>query len=316
MNSLKKISTGIWLTTGLIAALAGLLTTVWSCGGKSEPAADPGWRDKVVQHRQEKDRKFKTSATSPMAGVKRLTVTAGKKVYVAERNGEVTLTDSLEEGAKFFLSGEAGKWTWESLAPDITCRAGDRNVTGGSTLPGQAEIKVGRLTLAAYPGDENLTLIVFDPQRSDVTHFKGLVYFPPDPGLAVTARFKKLNDLTPVKMLTSQNQQKTFYRYGKIEFSLEGRDLQLTAFTFSQQPQSGSNILFIPFKDRSNGQETYGAGRFLEIPEPAEKDFRLDFNYCYNPLCNYSPAYNCPFPPGENFLPVAIMAGEKTYPHH
>jgi uncharacterized protein (DUF1684 family) len=132
----------------------------------------------------------------------------------------------------------------------------------------------------------------------------------------VDASFEKLSQLTPVTMLTSQNLEKTFYRYGRIKFRLEGRELQLTAFTFSPKPAVDVGPLFIPFNDRTNGKETYGAGRFLEIPEPKGETFQLDFNYCYNPLCNYSPAYNCPIPPIENNLPASIRAGEKTYPHH
>ncbi|HNR37719.1 MAG TPA: DUF1684 domain-containing protein, partial [Acidobacteriota bacterium] len=63
------------------------------------------------------------------------------------------------------------------------------------------------------------------------------------------------------------------------------------------------------------GAETYPAGRFLDLDEPAGETVVLDFNRAYNPLCNYSPAYNCPIPPAENRLPVAIRAGELTYPH-
>jgi uncharacterized protein (DUF1684 family) len=76
-----------------------------------------------------------------------------------------------------------------------------------------------------------------------------------------------------------------------------------------------TDYLFIPFKDMTNGRETYEVGRFLDVPDPGQSDFVLDFNRCYNPLCNYSPAYNCPLPPLENFLDVAVPAGEKTYPH-
>ena len=91
----------------------------------------------------------------------------------------------------------------------------------------------------------------------------------------------------------------------------------MTAFKYALSGE-GSDGLFIPFKDATSGRETYGAGRFLEIHEPDEERFTLDFNRCFNPLCNYSPAYNCPIPPRENHLEIAIEAGEKTYPmdHH
>ncbi|HEY3126319.1 MAG TPA: DUF1684 domain-containing protein, partial [Candidatus Limnocylindria bacterium] len=37
----------------------------------------------------------------------------------------------------------------------------------------------------------------------------------------------------------------------------------------------------------------------------------VDFNRAYNPACVFSPYYNCPIPPPENRLPVAIRAGER-----
>ena len=99
-----------------------------------------------------------------------------------------------------------------------------------------------------------------------------------------------------------------------IEFYIDGEQHELTAFKNALSGER-SSTLFIPFRDGTTGLESYGAGRFLEIDEPAEENFVLDFNRAFNPMCNYSPAYNCPIPPQENHLPVPIRAGEKTYPH-
>ena len=74
--------------------------------------------------------------------------------------------------------------------------------------------------------------------------------------------------------------------------------------------------LFIPFKDLTCEIETYAAGRFIELTEPAEEDFILDFNLAFNPLCNYADVYNCSYPPIENQLDIEIKAGEKVYPRH
>ena len=205
MHTAKKIKAIFWLIGGIGTVLVGLLMISGFSSSKEGLEVDPDWREKLLQYRQEKDQEFKTSTTSPMAGVKWLSVSVRKKVYVSEYNGTVTLTERLEPGVKLSLMGQAGKWTWENLDMAITCRIGDRMVPGGHELPGRVEFKVGRLTLAANPGDENLTLIVFDPQRPNITHFKGLVYFPPDPALAVTAQFQKLNDLIPVKLTANSD---------------------------------------------------------------------------------------------------------------
>ena len=143
--------------------------------------------------------------------------------------------------------------------------------------------------------------------------FESLLYFEPDPVYAVDARLVPFPDPEPVTMLTSRNLEKSFLRYAKIRFRLDGTEQELSAFKYWLEGE-GSTILFIPFRDATSGKQSYGAGRFLEIEEPEAEQFVLDFNLSFNPLCNYSPAYNCAIPPRENHLDVAILAGEKTYP--
>ena len=96
-------------------------------------------------------------------------------------------------------------------------------------------------------------------------------------------------------------------------------DLHLVGFT---DPDDAANPdeLFVPFRDATSGHDTYGAGRYLEIA--VERDATgtpaaiIDFNLAYNPYCAYSPYYNCPIPPAENTLPIAITAGERNYGDH
>lgn len=82
--------------------------------------------------------------------------------------------------------------------------------------------------------------------------------------------------------------------------------------------------LFVPFRDRTSGRETYGGGRYLfdtakdtdglvlEIT-PGSSRVTIDFNYAYNASCAYSPRWACPLAPPENHLPVAVRAGEMVY---
>ena len=164
--------------------------------------------------------------------------------------------------------------------------------------------------LPPIPSLENMALIVFDPQRPQQLDFKHLLYFPPDARYAVKARLEKFPEKREVKITTTRKLEKTFIRYARIHFQVAGRELALTALKSSLEGPD-SEYLFIPFKDATNGKETYEVGRFIDLPEPQGEEFILDFNRCYNPLCNYSPAYNCPLPPLENFLDVAVPAGEK-----
>ena len=76
-----------------------------------------------------------------------------------------------------------------------------------------------------------------------------------------------------------------------------------------------SDQLFLPFIDKTSGNETYGAGRYIDLDFPINKEIIVDFNKAYSPYCAYTDAYSCPFPPRSNQLDVAIEAGEKAYMH-
>ena len=69
----------------------------------------------------------------------------------------------------------------------------------------------------------------------------------------------------------------------------------------------------MPFRDATNGIETYAGGRYIELPLPLPALPVLDFNRAMNPLCAYDPSYACPIPPADNRLSIPIRAGEKRY---
>ena len=78
---------------------------------------------------------------------------------------------------------------------------------------------------------------------------------------------------------------------------------------------SYNNELFLPFNDLSNGKESYGGGRYMnvKIPEAGADTLILDFNQTYNPYCAYNKKYSCPIPPRENNLDIEISAGIKNF---
>jgi len=112
----------------------------------------------------------------------------------------------------------------------------------------------------------------------------------------------------------TKGQEREFLRWGEFRFTIGGEEQALQ--TYKSDPEE--KRLFVPFKDATSGKETYGAGRYLDL-EP-ESDLTpdgkwvLDFNKAYNPWCVYSKDYTCPVVPRENWLEVAIPAGEKDYP--
>jgi uncharacterized protein (DUF1684 family) len=293
----------------MIAALGSLIAVILL------PAADKDdWKRELLKERAEKDAEFKNSSTSPMAGRERLILSATDRLLHFIRDGRVADPAVSGPAPEITIVFRGGEWFWRG-ASGAACRRNGGEVAKESEplRPGDL-FTTGRLTLAAYPGPDTLALIVFDPERPQAREFRNLLYYPPDRNYAVKAKLERFAEAKPLQVITTRDLEKTFYRYGKLRFRVDGRDLELTALKSSLEGPE-ARYLFVPFKDDTNGRETYEVGRFLDLEEPQGGEVDLDFNRCYNPLCNYSPAYNCPLPPLENFLEAEIRAGEKAYPH-
>jgi uncharacterized protein (DUF1684 family) len=135
-----------------------------------------------------------------------------------------------------------------------------------------------------------------------------LAYYPVDEAYAVPAELEMSPDRSRLKIPTSTGKLRDYERVGTLRFSLKGQRLQLTAFSEVGQRVSR---LFVPFADATSGEETYSAGRYMELDPTATGIYVVDFNGAYHPFCYYNEEYDCPFPPAENRLDVPIRAGER-----
>lgn len=145
--------------------------------------------------------------------------------------------------------------------------------------------------------------------------FTGLAYYPPNPELVFRARLERFEHPDTIKVAATGGDVRMMTRFGLFRFDVAGTACSLTVY------KSGPDAhLFLPFKDRTNGEETYEVGRYIDLEEqPGDEPYLLDFNLSYNPYCAYDASYTCPMVPLENILTVAIPAGEKLPPfgvHH
>jgi uncharacterized protein (DUF1684 family) len=152
-----------------------------------------------------------------------------------------------------------------------------------------------------------------DSPFGDSIEFNGLKYFPIDAKYRINARLTEIDQKKPLSLPTSDGKQKSYLEYAYAEFELDGVNSKLLILEIMDMgPYRGT--LFLAFADKTSADETYGAGRYLDIKKlPGATSITLDFNEAYNPYCAYNDNYSCPFPPKENMLEVAIKAGEKTY---
>lgn len=155
-------------------------------------------------------------------------------------------------------------------------------------------------------------------REEDFATFKGLNYFPVNSMFRVNAAFERTPDEKYFQMPTSSGKTKKFVKYGTAKFRLNGADRTLSVYQIDKEvldkfPEY-ADLLFIPFRDATNKSETYGGGRYIDIRQPKGDTVVIDFNLAYNPSCAYgSDRFNCPLPPRENALDIAIKAGEKRY---
>ncbi|MEX1248592.1 MAG: DUF1684 domain-containing protein [Anaerolineales bacterium] len=140
-------------------------------------------------------------------------------------------------------------------------------------------------------------------------NFRGLKYFPEIASLRFEIEVPPFAEQKQVQLPTSTGDVKTYTRYGRFTFQVEGKQAQLTLF-------NSPHGFFLLFVDLLAGTETYGAGRYLEPQQLSNGLFLVDFNYAYNPYCSYNEMWSCPIPPVENRLNVPIRAGEKIFGVH
>lgn len=148
--------------------------------------------------------------------------------------------------------------------------------------------------------------------KDDTSHIR---FFPENPGLAVEATVVPLANRPPFKMVTSSGTSKEAQQYALLQFRIGKKDYQLYAYQLlklKEKPETAKD-LFLPFIDATCGRESYGGGRYIDLHLDSIKNgkIRIDFNKAYNPYCAFTTGYNCPVPPRENALPVAIRAGER-----
>jgi len=138
--------------------------------------------------------------------------------------------------------------------------------------------------------------------------FTGLQYYPENPALCLTLPIEPYADQTLVTMQTSTGGAREYVKYGQFSFEINGGSATLQVY---QDPDG--EYFFLPFVDATAPEETYGAGRYLDIEQNHDGTFTIDFNYAYNPYCAYSDKWSCPIPPQENRLKVRIEAGEMKF---
>jgi len=154
--------------------------------------------------------------------------------------------------------------------------------------------------------------------EKDRADFTGLNFFKYDSTYVVTAQLKRTPEAKKFKMKTTTNRLPEYVKYGVAAFTLKGKEYALNVYQDIglKEKEGFDDYLFLPFLDDTNGDTTYGGGRYLECRIPKGDTLQIDFNKAFNPYCAYNGKYSCPIVPKENYLPTQIEAGVKAFKNH
>jgi uncharacterized protein (DUF1684 family) len=142
--------------------------------------------------------------------------------------------------------------------------------------------------------------------------FAGLRYFEYDPAFRVVARVDSDVEPSVYHLELGDDGPLRIRQFGQVSFELPTGAGTLALYWIMGY---GGGV-FLPFRDATNGRETYGGGRYLYDTikgadlGTADGGIVLDFNYAYHPSCYYNPRWLCPLAPPQNALDFAVTAGE------
>jgi len=161
---------------------------------------------------------------------------------------------------------------------------------------------------------------VLPPNRRD--EFQGLRYFEVDSTYRHVVPLHRLERPDTVRMMQSTGGAQVQVKVGTVSIPFSERGATFSIFRVAGEGtrELKEGALWLPFRDPTNGNTTYKAGRYVDVRRPSGADSLtgdsarvvVDFNRAYNPTCAYNPEFACPIPPPGNRADVPIQAGEKT----
>ncbi|WP_452228928.1 DUF1684 domain-containing protein [Lacinutrix sp. MEBiC02404] len=152
-------------------------------------------------------------------------------------------------------------------------------------------------------------------KSKDRKAFRTLDFFKFDAKFVVTATLERTPDSEWFKMKTTTDRVSKERVYGVLSFQLNGKNYRLDIYQGQDlmQKKGFEDYLFLPFIDNTNGDTTYGGGRYIDLRIPEGDTLTLDFNQAYNPFCAYNEKFSCPIVPRNNYVDESIEAGVKAF---
>lgn len=167
-------------------------------------------------------------------------------------------------------------------------------------------LQFGPVSVFVHYSGPRLALRVRNQESPLRAAFQGLRWYAPDATFRTVGRFTPYPERKVVHIPNILGDLEPFNAVGTVTFEMGGASHTVEAWGSTER-------LWLVFRDRTSGSETYPSARFLYTPAVKDGNVVIDFNYAQNPPCAYNPYTTCPLPPQQNRLRVAVEAGEKIY---
>jgi uncharacterized protein len=305
-RALRLAPLALLLLAGILAGCGGGGTGSSLPAGMSAAEADTLLKF-YAKDRADTENWLKTSPTSYLATILRCDFGDRSSLTLGSAPGsDVQLEDPGVKPHHLRVTVVGDSFLVQTLDPGARFKVKDVEMASAMLPP--SGIQVGRFSLRLshqrFPA-----IIVFDPQSPRFKLYKGMKFFPPDLSYHIVAALTPNPHPDTTIILSTRGNRRRAVRVGWFDFTVKGTPCRLEAARLLE-PGVGEKDLGLFFTDATTGKESYSVGRYLDPVARPDGRYVLDFNNCYDPACAYSEHYNCPIPPKENRLAVAIRAGQ------
>jgi uncharacterized protein len=178
----------------------------------------------------------------------------------------------------------------------------------GTNTPTVMRVGSMRLVVHAEPTSPARWIRAWDPDAPALAAYRDPPRFEPSRAFRLAAKMTPSSSGQPIVLEDITGGEQQFALAGELAVEINGTTYRLLAFK-----REGRDSLFVPFRDSTSGNTTYGAARYVYVPAPDKDRWTvLDFNKAHNPPCAFTTYSTCALPPKQNRLPVAIRAGEQV----
>jgi hypothetical protein len=241
----------------------------------------------IAQERSAYAEWLATAASSPLAAVAQQPI--GPGIRLGPSDADVPL-DGVSEHR---ITERNGVVTLEG-------RDGARVVPSGRSIP------LGSYSVSSGGVAGRRVVTVYGPSRAAKT----AEYYPYDPKLVFVGPMSPPEQPGKLRVLALDGIETEAVEAGTVVVPIGGRPVRLRVRRIPTGIEDEAE-LEIFFRDGTNAEGTYPAGRFVALVPVGDGRYRLDFNRARNPFCAYSSAFPCPAPWRGNTVEAKVEAGER-----